>query len=214
MMPSKYDTNPLDPEFPQKARAAAAGEETKTLPYRGGETRQFPAETAPADEQQTRRLAAPDFEAYSAPYTAPYNGQYLPNQYIPQNLSASDQSYKRRVPSIGLPENLVIAAAYLPFHIGLVAGLILLLITPKVEPKVRFHAAQGLAAGLGILIVSTILGVVTGITGGDLGTLLFKLAAFAALIIFTIKAFQGKPIHIPAIEDLTNWLEEKIGPVK
>ena len=43
---SKYDTNPLDPDFPEKARAAAAGEiEMQTLPYRGGETRRFP-ETA------------------------------------------------------------------------------------------------------------------------------------------------------------------------
>jgi hypothetical protein len=25
---------------------------------------------------------------------------------------------------------------------------------------------------------------------------------------------KGKPIHIAAIEDLTNWLEEKLGPVK
>src|SRR3954471_13866151 len=74
VMPSKYDTNPLDPDFPEKARAAAAGDETQTLPYRGGETRPFPAETATTDEQQTRRFAEAEVNAYSAPYTPPYNG--------------------------------------------------------------------------------------------------------------------------------------------
>jgi len=214
-MPSKFDTNPLDPEFPEKAKAAAAAiEETKTLPYRGGETRQFPPETAPTNEQQTRRFAEPDVAAYSSTYVPPYTGQYLPNQYQPQGFVRSDQSIKRRVDKLGIPENIAIAAAYFPFYIGLVASFILLLLTPKSEPKVRFHAAQGLAAHLGVLLITIILGIVTSITGGDLGTLLFKGAAFIALLIFTIKALKGKPIHIAALDDLTNWLEEKLGPAR
>ena len=217
-MPSKYDTNPLDPDFPEKARAAAAGEETRTLPYRGGETRQFPPDetaraTAPTDEQQTRRFSEPDVSAYSAStYAPPFTGQYVPIQY-PQGFGLQD-ARKRKVASIGLPEHLVIAACYFPFYIGLVAGLILLLLTPKSEPKVRFHAAQGLGAHLGILAVATLLGIVTGLAGGDLGTLIFKVAAFVTLVIFTIKAFKGSPIYITPLEDLTNWLEEKLGPVK
>ena len=216
-MPSKYDTNPLDPDFPEKARAAAAGEETRTLPYRGGETRQFPPNeaaraTAPTDEQQTRRFAELDVQAYSASTYAPYTGQYVPIQY-PQGFGLQD-ARKRKVTSIGLPEHLVIAACYFPFYIGLVAGLILLLLTPKSEPKVRFHAAQGLGAHLGILAIATLLGIVTGLAGGDLGTFIFKIAAFVTLVIFTIKAFKGSPIYITPLEDLTNWLEEKLGPVK
>jgi uncharacterized membrane protein len=217
-MPSKYDTNPLDPDFPEKARAAAAGEETRTLPYRGGETRQFPPDetaraTAPTDEQQTRRFSEPDVSAYSAStYAPPFTGQYVPIQY-PQGFGLQD-ARKRKVASIGLSEHLVIAACYFPFYIGLVAGLILLLLTPKSEPKVRFHAAQGLGAHLGILAVATLLGIVTGLAGGDLGTFIFKIAAFVTLVIFTIKAFKGSPIYITPLEDLTNWLEEKLGPVK
>ena len=213
MMPSKYDTNPLDPEFPEKAKAAAATEETKTLPYRGGETRQFPADTAPAQEQQTRKFTEPDVQAYSVPYTPPYNGQYVPVHY-PQSGYAIEDQRKRRVESIGLPEHLVIAACYFPFYLGLVAGLILLLLTPKNEPKVRFHAAQGLAAHVGILIVSSILSIVGGLTGGSLGTNLFWIASLITLVVFTIKAFRGSPIYIKPLEDLTNWLEEKLGPVK
>ena len=53
VMPSKYDTNPLDPEFPAKAKAAAAAESaTSGLGQTGGETRQF----AEAGEEQTRRF--------------------------------------------------------------------------------------------------------------------------------------------------------------
>ena len=214
MMPSKYDTNPLDPDFPEKAKAASANVETQTLPYRGGETKRFPGETATAEEQQTRRFAEGEVNAYSAPYTPPYNGQYVPVPYQQQAFMTPDQARTRRVNSLGIPENIVIAAAYVPWYIGLVAGFILLLLTPKSEPKVRFHAAQGLAAHLGVLLVTMILGVVAGVAGGDLGTLLFKIAAFVTLLIFTIKAFKGKPIHIAALDDLTNWLEEKLGPVK
>jgi hypothetical protein len=34
------------------------------------------------------------------------------------------------------------------------------------------------------------------------------------LNVFAVKAWKGEPVHIGIIEDLTNWLEEKIGPVK
>jgi uncharacterized membrane protein len=217
-MPSKYDTNPLDPEFPEKAKARAAAteaeQETVTLPYRGGETRQFPPETAPTDERETRRFAEADVSAYSSTYAPPYTGQYLPNQYQTHYFVSADRSHRRRVKSLGLPENIVIAAAYFPFYIGLVAAFIELLLVPKSEPKVRFHAAQGLAAHLGILAIVVLLGVVTGITGGDLGSFLFNAAAFITLIVFTIKALRGRPIHIAAVEDLTNWLEEKLRPMR
>jgi uncharacterized membrane protein len=211
---SKYDTNPLDPDFPEKAKAAAAaGEETRTLPYRGGETQQFPPETG-RTEEQTRKFAEAEVHAYSAPYTPPYTGQNVPTYYQPANFIGPVQSANHRVESLGIPENIAIAAAYFPWYIGLVAGFVLLLLTPKSEPKVRFHAAQGLAAHLGIVLVTLLLGVVSGLTGGDLGTFIFKAAAFITLLVFTIKAFRGRPIHIAAIEDLTNWLEEKLGPVK
>jgi uncharacterized membrane protein len=218
-MPSKYDTNPLDPDFPEKARAAAAAsEETQTLPYRGGETKHFPQKSATTEEQQTRRFAEPDVNAYSAPnpqaYSQPYDGQYVPLPYAQHGFVAPDQAKKRKVDSLGIPENIAIAAAYFPWYPGLVAGFILLLLTPKSEPKVRFHAAQGLAAHIGIVLVNILLGAVTSVTGGDLGTMLFSFAAVVMMAIFTIKALKGKPIHIAAIEDLTNWLEEKLGPVK
>jgi uncharacterized membrane protein len=88
----------------------------------------------------------------------------------------------------------------------------LLLVIPKEEPKVRFHAAQGLAAHVGILIVSAILGLIGGIAGGlaSAGNDIFWLVTTIMLIVFAIKAWKGKPVHIETLDDLTNWLDEKI----
>jgi len=76
-MPSKYDTNPLDPEFPEKARAAAAaadeGGPTQVLGQGMSPTRQFPS-VFPTEEQ-TRRFVddpTPFGSAYHPPY-APLN---------------------------------------------------------------------------------------------------------------------------------------------
>ena len=205
-MPTKYDTNPLDPDFPEKARAAAANlQATQTLGYTGAETRQFP-QAAPTEEQ-TRKFAAADTPSYSAPYT----GQYVPTNYQQAAFAGVDQSRTRKVDKVGLPENILIALPYMPFSIGLIAGVLELLFVPKHETKVRFHAAQGLAAHLGILIIATILGLVGNITDvANIGNGIFTALTTIMLIIFTIKAWKGRPIHIEAIDDLTNWLEEKI----
>ncbi len=205
-MPTKYDTNPLDPEFPEKARAASADSQvTQTLGYEGAETRQFP-QAAPTEEP-TRKFATPDMPSYSAPY----NGQYVPANYQPTVFTATDQSRKRKVDKVGLPENILVALPYMPFYIGLVAGLIELLIVPKHETKVRFHAAQGLAAHVGILIITTLLGIVGNFANGArIGGGIFTAVATVMLIVFTIKAWKGRPIHIEAIDDLTSWLEAKI----
>lgn len=206
-MPTKYDTNPLDPEFPEKAKAAAEGQPTQTLPYTGAETRQFAG--AAITEEQTRRFASPDVSAYSSPY----NGQYVPANYIGAGLADMDRSSSRKVAKVGLPENVLTAIPYIPWYIGMVAGLLVLLLVPRSETKVRFHAAQGLAAHIGILIVTTILGLVGEITDiASFGNGIFQLVTSIMLIIFAIKAWRGKPVHIEAVDGLTTWLEEKISP--
>lgn len=212
-MATKYDTNPLDPDFPEKARAAvAAGEiETQTLPYKGGETRRFPE--AAQTEEQTRRFAHDDFSAYSAPYSQPYNGQYVPVNYQAAGFADMNRASSRKVDKIGLPENVLTAVPYIPWYFGLVAGLLILFLVPKTETKVRFHAAQGLAAHVAIFIISAILGILGEFAGmANFGNLIFQLVTSILLIIWAIKAWRGKPVHIEAVDDLTNWLEEKISP--
>ena len=205
-MPTKYDTNPLDPDFPEKVKAEAEAKvATQTLPYSGAATRQFPP--AALTEEQTRKFASAEMPSYFAPYS----GQYVPSNYQPGAFAAEDNSRKRKVDKVGLPENILVALPYLPFSIGLVAGIIELLVVPKHETKVRFHAAQGLAAHVGILIVTTILGLIGNFANvARVGGGIFTAVTTVMLIIFTIKAWKGKPIHIEAIDDLTNWLDEKI----
>lgn len=213
-MATKYDTNPLDPDFPEKARAAAAqgdSSETRTLPYVDARTQPFPY-VAPTEEQ-TRRFKDADVHAYSSPFASPYNGAYVPAAYQTASLSDMNRSSKRKVAKLGLPENIATALPYIPWYFGLVAGILILFFVPRSETKVRFHAAQGLAAHAAILIVSTILGVLSNVTQmASFGNGLFNLVAFIMLIIWTIKAWRGKPVHIEAVDDLTNWFDEKIHP--
>jgi hypothetical protein len=34
------------------------------------------------------------------------------------------------------------------------------------------------------------------------------------LVVFAIKAWRGRPVHIESVDGLTNWFEEKIKPTK
>lgn len=207
-MPKKFDTNPLDPEFPEKAKAAAASG-YDAPPKTRFSTSEFPTTPPSVTEEETRRFDDADFQAYS--YAPPQPVAVRPTA----NLADMNQASERRVAKTGLPEKWLIGLPYIPFTIGLVAGLILLLIIPKEENKVRFHAAQGLAAHVGILIVTTILGFIGEITDlANVGNGIFQIVTTIMLIVFAIKAWRGKPVHIESVDDLTNWLEEKIGPLR
>jgi uncharacterized membrane protein len=207
-MPKKFDTNPLDPEFPEKAKAAAAGDygAPGKTPF---STAEFPTSPPSITEDETKKFDEADFQAYS--YSAPQPIATYPHAGLADMNTASE----RKIGKTGLPEKWLIGLPYIPFTIGLVAGLILLLIIPKEENKVRFHAAQGLAAHVGILIVTTILGFIGEATDlANVGNGIFQIVTSIMLIVFAIKAWKGKPVHIESVDDLTNWLEEKIGPLK
>ena len=202
-MPKKFDTNPLDPEFPKKV---ATAQEAQTEYKLSAETLNFP--TNVMTDEQTQRFQEAQFQTYAnIPDYQP------PIVYQTNRLAEMEQPITRKVDKVGLPENILIALPYLPWGIGLVAGLIELLIVPRSEPKVRFHAAQGLAAHIGILIVTTILGFADNFFRfADLANGIFQIVTAVMLVIFAIKAWQGKPVHIESVDDLTEWLEEKIKP--
>ena len=206
-MPKRFDTNPLDPDFPEKAKSAAAGYEAP--PQNQFATAEYPTRPASVTEEETRRFNEDDFQAYSYAQPQPVA------VYQPRNFSDMNRASERKVANTGVSEKWLIVLPYIPFWIGMVAGIILLLLIPREENKVRFHAAQGLAAHVGILIVTTVLGIIGNVTDlADLGRLIFTLVTTVMLVIFAIKAWQGKPVHIAPVDDLTNWLEEKIGPIK
>lgn len=198
-MPTKYDTNPLDPEFPKKVREA----QTETLP--NNETVKFPPS---ADTEEQTRYHDP---ARFAQYSSAFSGAQPLSHYKTAHLDP--KASKRKIEKIGLPENILVALPYLPFSVGLIAGLLELLFVPKSEAKVRFHAAQGLAAHIGILIITTILGGIGEITGiASAANGIFWIVTTIMLIVFAIKAWKGKPVHIESVDTLTEWLEEKIKP--
>jgi uncharacterized membrane protein len=205
MAKKKFDTNPLDPDFPQKARESR---KNAALPKNEYSTAEFPP--PPMTEEQTRRFDDSVFNDYQRPFT----GQNAPAFYPPKGIyDGMNRSSSRKVDRIGLPENVLTALPYIPFWIGMIAGLIILFLVPRSENKVRFHAAQGLAAHLAILIVSFILQLVGNVTNmGSIGITIFSFVTMVMLIIFAVKAWQGKPVHIEAVDDLTEWLEEKVSP--
>ncbi len=203
MAKKKFDTNPLDPTFPDRIREA----ETAALPKQNYDTREF----APPSitEEQTRRFENQEFNNYNSPY----NGQNVPTNFHTAKFENVSNTNSHKVSKIGLPENILTALPYIPFYVGFIAGLIILLLVPKSEAKARFHAAQGLAAHIGIFIVAAVLGVVDNFvpfahTAGNI----FQIVTMVMLIVFAIKAFKGKPVHIEAVDSLTEWLEEKIKP--
>ena len=212
MAKKKFDTNQLDPEFPQKvgAEPAAVG----VAPQKADTTADLSADTRtlgddPADP--TRRYEninyVPDYQSPAQAYgLAAQNTTKLDNSEL-------GVSSNRRVDKIGLPENVLVALPYLPWGIGLIAGLVELFLVQRSESKVRFHAAQGLAIQIGILIVSALLGFAGNFSDwADTGEGLFKLVAVICSFVFAYKAYKGNPLHIEAVDDLADWLEDKIHP--
>jgi uncharacterized membrane protein len=207
MAKKKFDTNPLDPDYPKKT-AFEVPPETQVLSENGAaETNEFDTKTV-TEEQTTRKFDEANFNQYQAPF----NGQNVPSPFQPAVPLYASNDRARKVAKIGLPENILTALPYVPFTIGLIAGIVELFIVPKSEAKVRFHAAQGVAAHLAIIVIAWILNSIGGLTGMGIGSTIFWWVTTVMLIVFAFKAYQGKPIHIEAVDDLTNWLEDKIKP--
>ena len=203
-MAKKFDTNPLDPTFPEKVKEKG----TSPLHANNGRTRHFSEPVV--TEEQTRKFQDDEYGVYD-PIYGPDAHQQPVSLY---KETAQEDSRSLKLGNISLPENVLTALPYIPFaFIGIVAGIIELIFIPKSEPKVRYHAAQGLAAHCAIWIVTSILGAVAW--GSDLASTasnIFWLVTTIMLLVFAFKAWQGKPIHIESVEALTDWLEDKIKP--
>ncbi len=196
-MANKFDTNPLDSDFPQKV----AEQQTATHQNFNNKTQTFAQ-----NEEATRRF---ENSQYSTLFETPnYQPPVLFNKSKPVEI---EKPTSRKVDKIGMPENVLMVLPYVPWGIGLVAGLLELLFVPINETKVRFHAAQGLAIHLAIMIVTALLGF-----GGnffdlaDISNGFFQIVTTILLVIGGIRVWQGKSLHIEQVDDLTNWLEEKV----
>jgi len=234
---SKYDTDPLDPDFVRRAeenlwgatRAPHAEETAETAP---------PRRAPDAAEEPTRRFDEQMADSYPSVFVPPAYQPPQPQPFTtfgagthqpPATTAAPPpgpsspypnpyQSYTgpthRPVARLGIPEKYAVILPYFPFYIGLVAAIIELAMVPRGETRVRFHAAQGLALQLAILAVSFLFKFVTLVSGSAFGAGLFGSAALVFLIISIFRVWQGKPHHIAPLEEPARWLGEKIAPTQ
>jgi uncharacterized membrane protein len=218
---TKYDTNPLDPDYVKQTEEVWGGEdggpgtrEVKGPTREVGPSANESARSNIYSEAPTRTFDAPPLDApypsvlvpptYSPPAT------YQSQPYLPPQVNLRPTA--RAVAGIGLPEKWAVMLPYVPFYIGVVAALVELFLVPRKELKVRFHASQGLALHIAILVVQTLFGVVGAITDSSIGGSLFSFAATIFLIISMVRVWKGEPHRIPAISEPAQWLNERIEP--
>jgi uncharacterized membrane protein len=215
---SKYDTNPLDPDFVKNAEkdSGDVGHGPVTQPVQEAATRELGSQREPAradaySEAPTRRYDKASLEAsypsvfVPPPYAPP--APYQPAQFAAPQVIQKPGS--RPVAGIGLSEKWAMVLPYTPY-IGVIACLVELFLVPRSEPKVRFHAAQGLALHVAILVLGMAFGVVGAISGTSAGGTLFKIAAFIFLIVSMIRVAKGKPHHISALTEPAQWFNDHI----
>jgi len=219
---NKYDTNPLDPDVERKAEESW-GEHGGSTPTRqvGGATR----EVGNAPNEQARQNVyseAPTRHLNNPPIEAPYPSVFVPPTYAPPAQYQSRQTvYQARasaatnpgsVAGIGVPERWATTFAYAPGYIGLVVSLLELFLVPRKEGKVRFHASQAVALHIAFLIIQTLFGVISTISGSSVGGTVFKLAAFIFLLISMLRVWKGEPHRIAALQEPAQWFNEHIEP--
>ena len=223
---SKYDTDPLDPDFVRRTEEMSGGA-TRDI----GRTPNEEARRSPTSDDPTRRLDEQISSSYPSvfvppAYQPPPEGfssfgaehgkppavnvppQPGPHSAFQQHGYAPPTS--RKVEKLGLPENLANVLPYAPFYIGMVASIVELLIVPRNETRVRFHAAQGLALQLAITAGSIAFSFIGSITNSGFGGFLFWLASFIFLIVSMVRVSKGKPHHIAPLDDATRWLNHHI----
>jgi uncharacterized membrane protein len=219
---NKYDTNPLDPDVERKAEEVWGdlGGVTPTQQV-GGATREV-GNTANEDARKNVYSEAPTRRYDNPPLEAPYPSIFVPPTYAPpaqyqsrQNVyqaPVSNVPTSRPVQGVGVAEKWAMMMAYAPGFIGLVVGLIELFLVPRKELKVRFHASQAVALHIAILLVSTVFSVISSVSGSSLGGTLFKIAAFAFLVISMIRVWRGEPHRIAPLAEPAQWFNEHIEP--
>src|SRR6185436_361261 len=219
---NKYDTNPLEPDVERKAEEAWGehGESTPTQQV-GGATREV-GNTPNEQARQNVYSEAPTRHLNNPPIDAPYPSVFVPPTYAPPTQYQSRQTvYQARagaapnpssVAGIGVPERWATTFAYTPAYIGLVVSLLELFLCPRKEAKVRFPASQAVALHIAFLIIQTLFGVISTISGSSVGGTVFKLAAFIFLLISMLRVWRGEPHRIAPLQEPAQWFNEHIEP--
>jgi uncharacterized membrane protein len=238
---SKYDTNPLDENAAHRAEESfgrnGSGAATEDI---SGPTqpinREAPQTSRVANENEapTRRMdnkvtsypsvfvpPPPRTHTYEPPRVAPAD-IYQPPPGAPPSIYQSPgapfytKPGERSVQGLGIPERWAAILPYMPFSswLGMIAAVIVLLLTPRTETRVRFHASQALILQAAITALTTFLIGIAAVTGKFTGATPLRVAAFVLMWVAVVKVWKGKPFAITAIEEPRKWLDEKINPRK
>ena len=194
-MANKYDTNPLNGDLPKEQ---GDDRQTAVLRENASETAPFPPPTM--TEEQTRRFEDPAPPAYQAPEAASES---------PVPYQAPGALENAKVKGIGIKEKTVVAFSYFP-GVGFALGLLVLFLAPSTESKARFHAAQSVAAHAFIGVAITILNLINAGAAAKI----FGSITSIVMLVFTYKAWKGKPVYIESVSQATEWLEEMTSPKK
>lgn len=220
---TKYDTNPLDPDVERKAEDVwgELGGSTPTQQV-GGATREV-GDSPNENARQNVYSEAPTRRYDNPPIEAPYPSVFVPPTYAPPAKYQSRQNVyqppasataptSRSVAGIGIPERWATTLAYAPSYIGLVISLLELFLVPRKEAKVRFHASQSLALQIAFLIIQTLFGAISTITGSSVGSRLFSAGSFIFLLISMLRVWRGEPHRIAALGEPAQWFNDHIEP--
>ncbi|HVF58062.1 MAG TPA: hypothetical protein VM934_18075 [Pyrinomonadaceae bacterium] len=227
---SKYDTDPLDPDFVRRTEEmrGATGEAA------GRPLNEQQARRDPALEEQTRRFDEQIQSSYPSVFVPPsyqppqqgYNtfgaGTHQPpaapvpprGPSSPYDPYTGQAASSRPVAKLGLSEKVANVLPYAPFYIGVVAAIVELLLVPRQEVRTRFHAAQGLALQLAMIAGSFIFSIIGGITHSKAGGMFFGLACFIFLIVSMVRVSKGKSHHLAPLDEPARWLNQHIEPRK
>ncbi|HEV7746552.1 MAG TPA: DUF4870 domain-containing protein [Pyrinomonadaceae bacterium] len=216
---SKYDTNPLDPDFVKNA-GADPGDSRPDTQEVSGATREI-GSSGNESARSNIHSEAPTRRYDNVNPESPYQSVFVPPTYSPptpyQPPPAPYRPIERKpthrpVAGLGLPEKWAMMLPYTPFYVGVVPALLVLFLVPRNDPRVRFHAAQGLALHIAILVIRTLFGVVGTITGSSIGGVLFSAVALVFLIVSMIRVWKGETHFIAPLAEPAQWLNEKIAP--
>lgn len=208
---SKYDTNPLDPDYVRRTDDVWGATRNQTPRPTGEQQSADEAQDAP-----TRRYGNPLSSSYPSVFVPPI-AQPLKNQAAtgaapPQ--AGTEPPTSRNVAGINVPENVALIVPYIPYYIGAVLAAAELFLVPRSEVRVRFHAAQGLAMHLAVIAVQIILNIIGGFTGSNIGSKFFTVASIVFFAISIIRVWKGEPHHIAPLDEPTRWLNGTIEPRK
>ena len=237
---NKYDTNPLEEDFVDRANDSFAPQTSGAQTERvfGGPTIEIyhpehDSVRAYSESEAPTRQIGNGITSYPSVFVPPpkpaatYQAPRMPAADIYQpppgqppaiyqspGLQAFQQSGRNTVSGLGIPERWAVMLPYLPFWLAIVASVIELLLVPRTETKVRFHAAQGMALQVVITAISMLLMFVGMFSGRWSGSGLFKVASAVFLIIAMVRVWKGKSFVIPPLDEPAKWLDEKIKPRK